>query len=537
MPDPIPKFSAWGVPVFEKAPQRGIVYIVGAGPGDPELITVRGITCLQRADVVVYDRLIGRLLLAYAPPHAELIDVGKQPHCHVVPQDEINALLIARARTGKVVVRLKGGDPFVFGRGGEEALALAAAGIPFEIVPGVSSAIAAPAFAGIPVTHRGIACNLAIVTGHRTEDTPEELLCDWEQLARADTVVFLMGMQRLPHIVERLIAHGRAPDTPVAIIQRATFPQQRTVVGTLDTIVSRAVGLRPPVVIVVGEVVRLHETLRWFDVPERRPLLGLRVLNTLPARSGFLLSRKLWTLGAETIEFTPFHIARTGEQSRLDALFANFRSSDRYRSAWDWLIFGSSESVEVFLSRLFDLGYDARLLSGCRLVALDQLTAQALADYGLVADCALGGAAEPALAFSECLSPHQRALVLDNRLATWDVTEVLRSRGVIAENLELHTRLPVELDASVRSDLEQRVDIAVLATPHTVGGLALYLGPSKLVEALSGAQIVCLDNVTAETARLQGLHVDAVFQGAVVEQLACGIADLVRARIHQAKPT
>ncbi|PWH16771.1 MAG: uroporphyrinogen-III C-methyltransferase [Ardenticatenia bacterium] len=533
----ISKFSSWSVPVSEESHRRGIVYIVGAGPGDPELITVRGVTCLQRADVVVYDRLIGRLLLAYAPPHAELIDVGKQPHCHVVPQDEINALLIDRARAGKVVVRLKGGDPFVFGRGGEEALALAAAGIPFEIVPGVSSAIAAPAFAGIPVTHRGIACNLAIVTGHRTEDTPEELLCDWEQLARADTVVFLMGMQRLPHIVERLIAHGRAPDTPVAIIQRATFPQQRTVVGTLDTVVSRAVGLRPPVVIVVGEVVRLHETLRWFDMPERRPLLGLRVLNTLPARQGFLLSQALWALGAEIIESIPFHIVRTGERNQLDAVFADLRSTDRYRPAWDWLIFGSSDSVEVFLHRFFDLGYDVRLLSGCRLAALDQLTAQALAAYGLVADCALGEAADPVLALSDCLSPHQRALVLDNRLAAWDVIEVLQSRGVIAENLELHAMLPNELEPSTQSAIEQQVDIAVLANPYTVRGLAMCLGQSQLVEALSGAQIVCLDRITAKTARLEGLHVDAISPGATVEQLARVITDLVRARIYHARLT
>lgn len=521
--------------MLDKQPQRGMVYIVGAGPGDPDLITVRGVACLQCADVVVYDRLIGRLLLAYAPPYAELIDVGKQPHCHVVPQDEINALLIDRARAGKVVVRLKGGDPFVFGRGGEEALALAAAGIPFEIVPGVSSAIAAPAFAGIPVTHRGIACNLAIVTGHRTEDTPEELLCDWEQLARADTVVFLMGMQRLPHIVDRLIAHGRAPDTPVAIIQRATFPQQRTVLGTLETIVSRAAGLRPPVVIVVGEVVRLGETLRWFDIPERRPLLGLRVLNTLPTPRGFHLSRSLWALGAETIEYTPFHIVQTGEQSRLDAIFADLKSSGRYRPVWDWLIFGSPASVDVFLSRLRELGHDLRLLSGCRLVALDQLTAESLANYGLVADCALGQVDDPIHAFSECLAPYQRALVLDNCLASWNATEVLQARRVIVENLELHEMLPSELEPAIQSAIAQRVDIAILASPHTVRGLAMGLGHSRLLEFLSGAQIVCLDRITAETARLQGVHVDAISQDATVEQLVHFITDLAHARIHQAR--
>lgn len=519
--------------MFKKPRQRGIVYLVGAGPGDPELITMRGLTCLQRADVVVYDRLIGRLLLAYAPPHAELIDVGKQPHCHVVPQDEINALLIARALEGKVVVRLKGGDPFVFGRGGEEALALAAAGIPFEVVPGVTSAIAAPTFAGIPVTHRGMACTLAIVTGHRAEDTPDEPLCDWEQLAHADTVVFLMGMQRLPHIVERLIAHGRTPDTPVAIIQRATFPQQRTVVGTLDTIVTRAAELRPPVVIVVGEVVRLSETLRWFDVPDRRPLWGLRVLNTLPVQQATRLSQALWTLGAESIELTPFRIVQAGKQGQLDAIFADLKSSVPYRPVWDWLVFGSSESANMFLSRLFSLGYDARLLGGCRLVVLDQLTAETLCTYGLVADYALGQVIDPALTLSRRLSSHQRALVLDSRLAAWDVVGVLRDQGVIAENLELHEMLPVESEQSILSTVGQRVDVVILASPHTVKGLGMHSVRSKLVKVISAARIICLDEITAEAARLQGLHVDAVSQGTAVEQLVHITVNLVRTKFDQ----
>ncbi|MCS7261623.1 MAG: uroporphyrinogen-III synthase, partial [Anaerolineae bacterium] len=394
----------------------------------------------------------------------------------------------------------------------------------------------APAFAGIPVTHRGLACHLAIVTGHRAEDTPEEQLCDWEQLARADTVVFLMGMQRLPDIVARLIAHGRAPDTPVAIIQRATFPQQRTVVGTLETIVSRAVGLRPPVVIVVGEVVRLRETLRWFERLELRPLLGLRVLHTLSAQRGFQLSRSLWALGAEPIELTPFHPVQTGEQSRLDAILADLKSSAHSRSAWDWLIFGSSESVDGLLSHLFALGYDVRLLNGCRLVALDQLTAEALTTHGLAADYALGQAADPIRLFSECLTPQQRALVLDNHLAPWDATEVLQARGVIVENLELHEMLPAELERLAQSIIAQRVDIAVLATPRIVKGLATYLGQSYLIEVLSAAQIVCLDRITAETARRQGLHVDAVPQSAAVERLTQAILDLARTRIHQARP-
>ena len=520
--------------MFGEIHQRGIVYLVGAGPGDPELITVRGINCLRHADVVVYDRLIGRLLLAYAPAHAELIDVGKQPHCHVVPQEEINALLIAKALEGKVVVRLKGGDPFVFGRGGEEALALAAAGIPFEIVPGVTSAIAAPAFAGIPVTHRGMACTLAIVTGHRAEDTPDEPLCDWEQLAHADTVVFLMGMQRLPHIVERLIAHGRAPDTPVAIIHRATFPQQRVVVGTLDTIVARAAGLRPPVVIIVGEVVRLRETLRWFDTPDRRPLLGVRILNTLPAQYATRLSQALWTLGAETIELAPIRIVQTAGHSRLDDILSALKPSAHYQPIWDWLIFGCAESATEFLSHLFALGHDARALSGCRFVVLDQLTAEVLSTYGLVADYALGRTADPALTLSKALSPRQRALVLDNQLAAWDVKSVLKSQGVTVDTLEIHEMEPIESEQSALLDLlKSGIHIVILASPCTVKGFTALLGQPELDELLSAAQIISLDEITAKSARSEGIHVDAISDGIAVEQLVHAVIALAYTRIHQ----
>ena len=250
----------------------GKVYLVGAGPGDPGLITVRGAECLRQADVVVYDRLVNPALLAYAPA-AELIDVGKEPEHHPVPQTRISKLLIEHACSGKSVVRLKGGDPFVFGRGGEEALALAEAGIPFEIVPGISSAIAAPAYAGIPVTHRDLACSVAIITGHRagTETDPS---CDWRRAAcAADTLVFLMGVHNLAAIATELIGCGRGEDTPVAVIEQATWPQQRVVTGGLAEIATLAegAGIRPPAVIVVGEVVRLRESLRWYDGDARGP--------------------------------------------------------------------------------------------------------------------------------------------------------------------------------------------------------------------------------------------------------------------------
>lgn len=242
----------------------GIVYIVGAGPGDPGLITVKGLDCLRRADVVLYDRLVAQELLTEVSAHSEMIDVGKAPRRHRRSQAEINALLVEKAREGKIVVRLKGGDPFVFGRGGEECQALAEAGIRYEVVPGVSSAIAVPAYAGIPVTQRGVTTAFTVVAGH-TGGSDSSI--DWEAISRIGTIVFLMGVEHLPEIVSQLIAHGCAGDTPVSLIQEGTTPNQLIVTGTLADIVEKTRGIRPPAVLIVGEVVRLQEQLAWF-VPQ-----------------------------------------------------------------------------------------------------------------------------------------------------------------------------------------------------------------------------------------------------------------------------
>ena len=258
--------SCEAIPYHEEtASQRhnvnGIVYIVGGGPGDPGLITVKGLDSLRRADVVLYDRLVAQELLNEVPPHAELINVGKEPKRHRRSQDEINALLIEKAREGKTVVRLKGGDPFVFGRGGEECQALTEAGIRYEVVPGVSSAIAVPAYAGIPVTQRGVTTAFTVVAGHTGSS---DSTIDWAAISRIGTVVFLMGVEHLPDIAKELIANGRAVDTPVALIREGTTQNQLVVTGTLENIVEKTRGVHPPAVLVVGEVVRLHEQLAWF---------------------------------------------------------------------------------------------------------------------------------------------------------------------------------------------------------------------------------------------------------------------------------
>jgi uroporphyrin-III C-methyltransferase len=241
---------------------NGIVYIVGGGPGDPGLITVKGLNCLRRADVVLHDRLIAPELLDEVPAYAEVIDVGKEPKRHRRSQEEINDLLIENARAGKIVVRLKGGDPFVFGRGGEECQALAEAGIRYEVIPGVSSIIAVPAYAGIPVTQRGIATAFTVVTGH-TADTS----IDWKAISQTGTIIFVMGVEHLPEIIAQLLAHGRSSDTPAAVIADGTTLRQRVVTGTLADLVEKAEGIHPPALLIVGEVVRLHEQIDWF-VPQ-----------------------------------------------------------------------------------------------------------------------------------------------------------------------------------------------------------------------------------------------------------------------------
>jgi len=244
-----------------RSSESGIVYIVGGGPGDPGLITVKGLDCLHRADVVLHDRLVAQELLTEVTPHAELIDVGKEPKRHRRSQDEINALLIEKVREGKVVVRLKGGDPFVFGRGGEECQVLANAGVRYEVIPGVSSAIAVPAYAGIPVTQRGVTTAFTVVAGH-TGGADSNI--DWEAVSRIGTIVFLMGVEHLTEIVEKLIAHGCGADTPAALIQEGTTHNQLVITGTLVDIVEKSSHICPPAVFVVGEVVRYHEQLAWF---------------------------------------------------------------------------------------------------------------------------------------------------------------------------------------------------------------------------------------------------------------------------------
>ncbi|MDA1348429.1 MAG: uroporphyrinogen-III C-methyltransferase [Chloroflexi bacterium] len=481
----------------------GLVSIVGAGPGDPDLITVGALRRLQAADVVLFDRLVDGRLLDQARPDAELLDVGKVPGKSGQKQTDINALLVDRARQGKSVVRLKGGDPFVFGRGGEEADALHAEGVPFEIVPGVTSAVAAPAYAGIPVTQRGFSSTLTIVTGNEAPGKPESEV-DWKALAeQKGTLVVLMGWENLAGIVETLVTHGRPANTPVALVRWGTEPDQQTIVGTLADIVGRAenAGFGPPVVFVVGEVVTLRDRLGWFDT---RSLFGKRVLVTRTRVQAGQLSSLLTGLGARPIELPTIEFRQLEDTAGLDAAL---ESLDEY----DWVVFASVNAVTAVFERLAILGRDTRAFGTAKVAAIGLATAKGLAEHGITADLVpseyftkgmVDGLEERGLDGARVLLP--RADIAPDTLSSGLEKLGARVYRVVA----YATATPDASRALVKKTLEEGVDVATFTSSSTVTNLVGLLDGN--LAALAGVTIACIGPVTAETAGALGLEVDIV---------------------------
>jgi len=355
--------------------KKGIVYLVGAGPGDPELITVKAVRLLQNADAVVYDRLANPRILAHIPPAAQLYYAGKASSKHSLPQHRINALLVSLAKKGLRVVRLKGGDPFVFGRGGEEILELVKAKIPFQVVPGVTSAISVPAFAGVPVTHRGFTSGFAVFTGQE-DPAKEDSSIAWDKISTGiGTLVFLMGVENLGNIVAALVRHGRPPETPCCLIQWGTLPRQKTVSATLATIVkdARAASISPPAILVVGEVVSLRRKLNWF---EQQPLFGKRILVTLPAEDNSRLSQRLEQSGADCTALPLISIAALSDYRALD-------SAIRQIEDFHWVIFTSQNGVKFFKQRLIALNMDVRSLQGVKVASIGPKTKETVESLGL----------------------------------------------------------------------------------------------------------------------------------------------------------
>jgi uroporphyrinogen III methyltransferase/synthase len=490
---------------------NGIVYLVGAGPGDPGLITVKGLACLQKAEVLVYDRLVNERLLEHVAPGCEIIDVGKTPSNHPIPQRDINALLVDKARAGKVVVRLKGGDPFLFGRGGEEAEALAEAGLLFEVVPGVTSAIAVPAYAGIPVTHRDFTSTFAVVTGHE-DPTKDGSDIDWAKLATGvGTLVFLMGIGNLSGIVEQLVEHGRDPQTPAAVIRWGTESRQETVTGTLADIVRRVreAGIQAPAVTVVGEVVRLREKLRWFDT---RPLFGKRVLVTRARPQASALSERLRDLGAEPVEFPAIAIAPPSDWSGLDQAIAQL-------ATYDWVIFTSANGVEAVAERLQARGGDLRLLEGPRLAAIGPATAQVLRAYGLRVDFvpAVYVAEEIVAGIGDVRG--QRLLLPRAAKVRQALAQGLRAKGALVDEVVAY-RTTAASSGNLQAILGNgKIDILTFTSSSTVRNLAAALSGRPPAEALTGILVACIGPVTARTAQELGIRVDVVAGEHTIEGL------------------
>ena len=355
--------------------KKGKVYLIGAGPGDIGLFTIKGVKCLKKADVVVYDFHINSQILNYIDTKSEFIYAGKRGGRHAMTQDEINAVIVEKAKLGNVVCRLKGGDPFVFGRGGEEAEALVEAGIDFEVVPGVSSAISAPAYAGIPLTHRKFSSSFAVITGNE-DVTKKESTLNWNGFANNfDTLVFLMGVKNMDNISKRLIEHGRPPNTPVAVIRWGTRPDQITIVGELSTISEQIMekDIRPPAVMVVGEAVKLRDTLKWY---EKKPLFGHRILITRRMSKEYEL---LEDLGAEIFECPTVVAVPPDDYSDLDKAI-------KQAGAYDWLIFTSVNGVKFFIDRIIETDFDIRELKGVKVCAIGQKTAETVREYGIKVD-------------------------------------------------------------------------------------------------------------------------------------------------------
>jgi len=489
----------------------GRVYLVGAGPGDPGLFTLKGVECLGRAEVVVYDYLAGKPLLGYAAPEAELIYVGKKGGDHTMGQEEINRLLVDKGRAGKVVVRLKGGDSFIFGRGGEEALALREAGVPFEVVPGISSAYAVPAYAGIPVTHRGITTEVAFITGHE-DPSKDQSTIQWDRIATGvGTLVFLMGVRNLPYIVEKLVANGRPADTPVALIRWGTTPRQETLTGTLENIAAQVEesGFRAPAITVVGEVVGLREQLRWF---EDRPLFGQRVVVTRSRSQASDLSAALARAGAQPVEFPTIRVEPPADgYAALDEAVARLRGSDV--PYYDWLLFTSVNGVEHFFSRV-DLAGDVRDLRGGRLGAIGPATAAALERRGLRLDFV--PAEYRAEAVIEGLLglgvSGQRVLIPRAREAREILPEKLAEAGAEVDVVPAYETV---LDRSGSGELREmleagNIDAITFTSSSTVRNFAALLDGYDLTRLPPGVTVACIGPITADTARELGLRVDLV---------------------------
>lgn len=456
----------------------GIVYLVGAGPGDAGLMTLRGAELLSRADVVVYDALVNPDLLRLAPKSAEVIYGGKRSKDHAIPQVDLNQLLVSKAREGKCVVRLKGGDPYIFGRGGEEAEELAAAQIPFEVVPGISSVVAAPNYAGIPLTHRALCSSYTVITGHE-DPSKEESNIDWAQVAKAPgTKVILMGTERIRKIAEALVAHGMTEKTPVAMVRWGTTGRQQSIEGTLATIgdVAEQNQFAPPSVTIIGDVVNLRGKLNWF---ERRPLFGRRIVVTRTREQASQLARRLWDLGAEVLEIPTIKIVPPENKMDLkDALLSLHE--------YDWVVFTSPNGVTSFFDYFFKAFDDMRDIGGVRIAAVGPATAEKLKELHLKVDLMPDEyvAGKIAKAFESYQSiENLRILLMRAEVANRELPKALEKLGAIVDDVACYQTVPEteDVNGAAAKLLETGADWITFTSSSTVEHFHARFDLPKLV--------------------------------------------------------
>ncbi len=480
--------------------QKGKVYLIGAGPGDPGLLGLKAKHCLEIADAVVYDRLADPRIIAYARKEAEMIYVGKASANHTMRQPDINKLLVKLAAEGKIVARLKGGDPFVFGRGGEEAIELREAGLPFEFIPGVTSAIAVAEYAGIPVTHRHVATSFAVITGHE-DPTKSESTINWKGLATSvDTLVFLMGVENIERISSQLIANGRSTDCPAAVIRWGTRPNQETLITTVGNAAAdvKKQGLKPPAIFLVGEVVKLRDQLQWFD---NKPLFGKHILVTRARAQASRLTAKLEELGARVTELPAIKIIPTTDFAPLDQAIAEIKS-------YSWLLFTSVNGVKYFFERLAAAGKDTRALAHAKIGAIGSATAKALQHHGLIADVipAEYKAEEMIDALKGEIKAGEKILLPRAKVAREILPEALRAAGA---TVNVVTAYETICDSANAEDLIQaleagKIDMVTFTSSSTVANLVNMLGQKK--ELLTKVKTAVIGPITGATCKANGLN-------------------------------
>jgi len=497
--------------------KKGKVYLVGAGPGDPGLITIKGLKVLEKADTVIYDYLANPELLSYCREDVELIYVGKKGGNHTMSQEEINKLLAKKALEGKLVVRLKGGDPFLFGRGGEEIEELIKHGIPFEVIPGVTSAIAVPAYAGIPVTHRNFTSTLAIVTGHEAEGKRESKI-DFSALAKLGTLIFLMGVKNLPHIVENLIKEGKSQDTPCAVIQWGTTPKQKVATGTLENIVDKVAeaGITAPAIIVVGEVVSLREKLKWF---ETKPFFGKRILVTRTREQASKLKEALVELGAQVFEVPTIKVEYILNGETLTKL----KELPRY----DWLVFTSENGVIAFFSALAKLDLDLRFIANQKIAVIGPGTESALKKYFIKPDLRpeKDYTQEGLLAaFSLVDLKGKRVLLIRAKVARDVLPKGLAELGANVEILPIYeTKLPEESKEKLVLILRQGVDVITFTSSSTVENFFKLLEGTEV--KLSKVLFAVIGPITANTLRQYGFEPEIIAKENTIQGLVSAILE------------